>query len=93
MSSRKISVIVPVYNDEKFLGKAIESLLRQTLSDIEIILVDDGSTDNSPKICDDYAKKDSRIIVIHKKNEGQATARNVGLELANRKIYNVFGCR
>ena len=92
MNNRKVSVIVPVYNAEKFLNKAIDSLVRQTLKDIEIILVDDGSTDNSPKICNDYAQKDNRIIVIHQKNSGQAIARNVGLDFANRKIYNVFGC-
>ena len=81
MNNRKVSVIVPVYNAEKFLNKAIDSLVRQTLEDIEIILVDDGSTDNSPRICDDYAQRDNRIIVIHKENSGQAIARNVGLEI------------
>ena len=92
MNKRKVSIIVPVYNDERFLNKAIDSLLRQTLTDIEIILVDDGSKDCSPQICDDYAKKDNRIIVIHQENSGQAIARNVALEVANRKIYNVFRC-
>ena len=90
MNKRKVTIIVPVYNSEKFLNRAIDSLIRQTLEDIEIILVDDGSSDKSPKICDEYAKRDSRIIVIHKKNSGQAIARNVALEVANRKIYNVF---
>lgn len=90
MNNKKVSVIVPVYNAEKFLNRAIDSLVRQTLKDIEIILVNDGSTDNSPKICEDYAKKDSRIIVIHEENSGQAIARNAALEVANRKIYNVF---
>ena len=92
MKNKKVSVIVPVYNAEIFLNRAIDSLIRQTLEDIEIILVDDGSTDNCPKICDDYAKKESRIIVIHKENAGQAIARNVALEIANRKICNVFRC-
>ena len=92
MNERKVSVIVPVYNAEKFLNRALDSLVRQTLEDIEIILVNDGSTDNSPAICDDYAKNDNRIIVIHKENTGQAIARNVALEIANRKIYNVFRC-
>ena len=92
MNNKNVSVIVPVYNSEKFLNKTIESLLRQTLKDIEIILVDDGSTDNSSKICDDYAKKDNRIIVIHTRNGGQGIARNVGLGVANRKVYNVFRC-
>ena len=92
MDNTKVSVIVPVYNAEKFLNRAIDSLLRQTLKDIEIILIDDGSTDNCPEICDEYAKKDSRIIVIHKENDGQAIARNAALEVANRKICNVFRC-
>ena len=92
MNERKVSVIVPVYNAGKFLNRAIDSLVRQTLKDIEIIWVDDGSTDNSSKICDDYAKKDSRIIVIHKENSGQSVARNIALKVANRKIYNVFRC-
>ena len=90
MENTKVSVIVPVYNAEKFLNRAIDSLLKQTLKDIEIILGDDGSSDNSPEICDEYEKKDSRIIVIHKKNAGQAIARNAALEVANREIYNVF---
>ncbi|MBR2744496.1 MAG: glycosyltransferase [Clostridia bacterium] len=89
MNDRKVSVIVPVYNAEKYLNKAIDSLVGQTLEDIEIILVDDGSIDNSPRICDEYAKKDNRVIVVHKENSGQAIARNVGLEFASRKIYNV----
>ena len=63
----KISVIIPIYNVEKFVGKCIESVLNQTLDEIEIFAVDDGSPDNSGKICDDYAKKDKRLIVIHKK--------------------------
>ena len=92
MSEVKVTVIVPVYNAEKFLNRAIDSLTRQTLGDIEIILVDDGSTDNCPQICDNYAKKDNRIIVIHKENSGQSTSRNVALKAANRKICNVFGC-
>lgn len=92
MSIKKVSIIVPVYNAEKFLNRAIDSLLKQTLKEIEIILVDDGSRDNSPQICDDYEKKDNRIVVIHIKNSGQAQARNAGLEMAKREIYNVFRC-
>ena len=91
MSNKKVSVIVPVYNAEKFLNRAIDSVVGQTLEDIEIILVDDESTDNSPQICEDYAKKDNRVIVIHQKNSGQAKARNAGLEVATREIYNVYG--
>ena len=89
MKNKKVSVIVPIYNTEKYLNRTIDSLVRQTLKDIEIILVDDGSSDNSSKICDDYAKKDSRIIVIHIENSGQAIARNVALEVASGK-YVMF---
>lgn len=78
----KISIVVPVYNVEKYIGEMIESLQRQTLTDLEIILVDDGSPDNSGKICDQYAENDSRIRVIHKKNAGVGAARNDGLEAA-----------
>lgn len=77
-----ISEIVPVYNAEKYLGKCLDSILEQTYKKIEIILVDDGSTDNSPKILDQYAAKDSRIRVIHKANGGAASARNAGLRAA-----------
>ena len=78
----KVSVIVPVYNVEKYLDRCMQSLLNQTLKDIEIIMVDDESPDNCPKMCDDYAKKDSRVKVIHKKNAGLGLARNSGLEVA-----------
>ena len=77
-----VSVIVPIYNVEEYLSKCIESIINQTLSNIEIILVNDGSTDSSGVIADNYAKKDSRIKVIHKKNGGQGSARNTGIELA-----------
>ena len=69
-SKKMISVIVPIYKVEKELGRCIKSLVTQTYNDLEIILVDDGSPDNCPKICDQWAKKDSRIKVIHKKNGG-----------------------
>lgn len=78
----EISIIVPVYNVEKYLENCIESILNQTFKDFELILVDDGSTDNSGKICDIYEKKDSRIKVIHKNNEGLSSARNTGLDIA-----------
>lgn len=78
----KVSIIVPIYNVEKYLDRCMESLLNQTLKDIEIIMVDDGSPDNCPKKCDDYAKKDGRIKVVHKKNAGLGLARNSGLEVA-----------
>ena len=75
-----ISIIVPIYNVEKYLSRCVDSILNQTFTDFELILVDDGSTDNSGKICDEYAEKDCRIKVIHKDNWGVSSARNVGLE-------------
>lgn len=78
----KLSAVVPVYHVEKYLGQLIESLQNQTLSDLEIILVDDGSPDRSGQICDEYAAKDGRIRVIHKKNGGVGAARNDGLAAA-----------
>lgn len=76
-----VSVIVPVYNVEKHLRKCIDSILLQTYSNIEIILIDDGSIDASGEICDEYAEKDARIRIFHKKNEGVSKARNMGLDL------------
>lgn len=78
----KVSVIVPVYNTEKFLHRCVDSLLNQTLKDIEIILVDDGSKDSSPAICDEYAEKHDNITVLHLENGGPARARNKGIEIA-----------
>ncbi|WP_294908977.1 glycosyltransferase [uncultured Ruminococcus sp.] len=83
MNDAKISIIVPVYNIEKYLEKSIESLINQTYKNIEIILIDDGSTDNSPQICDSLAKKDSRIKVIHQPNKGVSAARNAGIQIAD----------
>ncbi|MCL1981714.1 MAG: glycosyltransferase family 2 protein [Clostridiales bacterium] len=77
-----ISVIVPVYNVAPYLPKCIDSILAQVHHDLEIILIDDGSEDNSGTICDEYAKKDQRIQVIHQANGGQSSARNVGLDIA-----------
>lgn len=77
-----VSFIIPVYNVEKFLTQCVTSVLQQTYKDIEVILVDDGSTDNSPALCDDFAKKDNRVKVIHKKNGGLSDARNTGLKAA-----------
>lgn len=79
----KITVIIPVYNTEKYLEKCVKSVCEQTYKNLEIILVDDGSTDSSPEICDTLANKDSRIIVIHKQNGGLSSARNAGLDRAS----------
>ncbi len=78
----KVSIIVPVYKVEKYLDKCVDSIVNQTYKDIEIILVDDGSPDNCPKMCDDWAKKNNRIKVIHKENGGLSDARNEGLKIA-----------
>ena len=80
-----VSIIVPIYNVEPYLKKCIDSIINQTLTNIEIILVNDGSTDNCGKIIDEYAKKDNRIIALHKENGGQASARNMGLDIASGK--------
>ena len=85
MNKRKpplVSVIMPVYNVEEFLAKCIESVLDQTLTDLELFVIDDGSTDSSGKICDQYAKKDRRVKVIHKENGGAPTARNAAIDQA-----------
>lgn len=78
----KISVIMPVYNVEKYIKKSIESVINQTYENLEIIIIDDGTPDNSGKIADSYAEKDNRIKVIHKENGGISSARNVGLDAA-----------
>lgn len=85
----KVSIIVPVYNVEKYLKEAIESIINQTYKNIEIILIDDGSTDKSGEICDYYASKDLRIKVIHKENGGLSETRNIGLDNATGK-YLMF---
>ena len=78
----KISIIVPCYKVTDFLPQCVESLMNQTYKDIEIILVDDGSPDATGKLCDDYAKKDNRIKVVHKQNGGLVSARNAGYDVA-----------
>ena len=81
----KVSVIVPIYNVEKYVKECVESIINQDYKNIEIILVDDGSTDDSGKICDEMQKKDNRIIVIHQKNGGVSNARNNGIKKATGK--------
>ncbi len=78
----KVSIIVPVYNVEKYLKRSLDSIVNQTLKDIEIICINDGSTDNSLSVLEAYAKNDTRIIIINKENEGVASARNMGIEVA-----------
>lgn len=80
--AEKLSVIIPVYRTEKYLKKCIDSVLSQDYSDLELILVDDGSDDGCPAICDEYARLDKRVSVIHKKNGGLSSARNAGLDAA-----------
>lgn len=82
MSEKLISIIIPVYNVEKYLKKCVDSVVNQTYSNLQIILVDDGSKDTSPQICDEYANDDKRIEVIHQENKGLPGARNAGLKIA-----------
>lgn len=89
MSNPKISVIVPVYEAEKYLNECIESILNQTFSDFELILVDDGSTDQSGEICETYKMQDARVKVLHKENGGVASARNMGIEIS-QGMYLTF---
>ena len=84
-----ISIIVPIYNVQKYLDRCMKTLLNQTYRNIEIILVDDESPDECPKMCEEYAKIDQRVKVIHKKNGGLGFARNSGLEIAQGK-YIIF---
>ncbi len=87
MSDVKISIIMPVYKVEQYVGKAIESIQNQTLREFEFLIVDDGTPDNSGKICDGYAEKDPRIRVIHKENGGAPSARNAAMEIAKGKYF------
>ena len=83
-----ISVIVPVYNCEKYIEACVNSVLNQTFADFEIILVDDGSPDDSGKLCDQLAEKNNKIVVLHQKNQGQAAARNNGVKIARGEWLN-----
>lgn len=86
----KISVIVPIYGVEKYLKEAVESILNQTMKDLEIILIDDGGKDTCPKIIDEYAQKDNRIITIHKPNSGYGSSMNAGLEIATGEYIAIL---
>jgi glycosyltransferase involved in cell wall biosynthesis len=90
MSQPKVSIIVPVYNVERYLDQCLDSILAQTLQDIEIILVDDGSTDSSGTLCDDYAAKDSRIQVMHQPNGGYGKAVNIGFSAAKGQYLGII---
>ncbi len=83
----KISVIVPVYKAEKYLHRCVDSILAQTFTDFEVLLIDDGSPDRSGDICDEYAKKDSRVRVFHKENGGVSSARQYGIDNAQGYSY------
>ncbi len=88
MNNSMISVIVPVYNVEKYLSKCLDSIINQTYQNLEIICVDDGSTDSSPMILEEYAKKDSRIKIITRQNGGLSAARNTGVKNATGEFVS-----
>lgn len=90
MADLLVTVVVPVYNVEKYLNRCVESIVNQTYKNLEIILVDDGSTDNCPSMCDEWENKDSRIIVVHKTNAGLGMARNTGIEHASGEYIFFF---
>lgn len=85
-----VSVIIPVYNVEKYIRECLDSIVNQSYKNLQIILVDDGSTDNSGKICDEYAKKDSRITVVHQENQGAGAAKNTGLDLIKGEYFSII---
>ena len=81
-----LSIITPVYNVEAYLDRCVQSILSQSYKNIELILVDDGSTDSSSMLCDKWKEKDNRVVVIHKENGGVSSARNAGLEISKANI-------
>lgn len=87
---KTISVVIPVYNVEKYLPECLDSVINQIYKNLQIILVDDGSTDSSGKICDEYAEKDNRITVVHQKNAGAGAAKNTGLELIDGDYFSII---
>ena len=91
MNEEIVSVIIPVYNAEKYLRRCLDSVKNQTYKNIEVILVDDGSTDSSPQICDEYAKNDGRFRAFHKENGGVGDARNFALrEMTRGGVLDIF---
>lgn len=90
MSTPKVSIVVPIYGVEKYLNQCVDSILAQTLKDIEVILVDDGSKDKCPEIVDEYAKKDSRVVAIHQENGGYGKAVNHGISVANGEYIGII---
>ena len=86
----KVSIVVPIYNVEKYLNECVDSILNQSLKDIEEILVDDGSPDNCGKIVDEYAAKDSRVVPVHQKNSGYSVAVNKGIDLAKGEYIGII---
>lgn len=87
---KTISVVIPVYNVEKYLSECLDSVINQTYKNLQIILVDDGSTDSSGKICDEYAEKDARITVVHQSNAGAGAAKNTGLDLVKGEYFSII---
>lgn len=87
---KTVSVVIPVYNVEKYLPECLDSVINQTYKNLQIILVDDGSTDSSGKICDEYAEKDDRITVVHQSNAGAGAAKNTGLELIDGDYFSII---
>lgn len=88
--SKKVTIVLPIYNVEKYLNRCIKSILNQTYSNLEVILVDDGSPDGCPRLCDEWSKKDKRIKVVHKKNAGLGMARNTGIDTATGDFICFF---
>ena len=82
MMEKLVSVIIPAYNIERYISRCLDSIMAQTYNNLEIIVIDDGSKDQTAEILDDYQKRDSRIIVVHKENGGVSSARNNGLDIA-----------
>ena len=90
MENDLISIVLPIYNVENYLERCIKSVISQTYKNLEIILVDDGSTDDCSKMCDEWAEKDNRIVVVHKNNQGLGMARNTGIEYAKGRFICFF---